>query len=390
VQQAEAARHAAAAQVEERLEAVAALRVEVEQKVTATREWVAARAQFEAEGAVASEAEKKATQSEQELSAKKKPYDEDPLFIYLWRREFGTPRYAASNLVRYMDRRVADFIGFLTVRPNYVMLTEIPLRLREHARDRRRQADARQAALGDIERRAMEAAGIESRERALAEARHRLAAADAAVERKRAQLKTLDEERDRLLAAGGEEAARQAAIDEIARADALDSIATLLAEARRTPTPADEEMVRRIEALDPRIRDAENEAGELRRAARALAERRLEVERTRDRFRGSGYDHPDAVFSNEGAIAEILEQLVRGVVRSGALWDLIRAGFGTRARRRQPGFGGSGLPFPFPLPGGGMGPRGGEWREPSSRGGWSPGSSSGSSGGGDFTTGGSF
>ena len=39
--------------------------------------------------AVAAEAEKKADASEAELGAKQKPYDDDALFAYLWRRRFG-------------------------------------------------------------------------------------------------------------------------------------------------------------------------------------------------------------------------------------------------------------------------------------------------------------
>ena len=74
-----------------------------------------------------------AANAEAELGAKRKPYDEDPLFIYLWQRGFGTGRYQSGNFVRVMDRMVADFIGFANVRPNYAALIEIPLRLREHA-----------------------------------------------------------------------------------------------------------------------------------------------------------------------------------------------------------------------------------------------------------------
>ena len=97
-------------------------------------------------------------------------------------------------------------------------------------------------------------------------------------------------------------------------------------------------------------------------------------------------------------------QILEGVVRSGILWDLLRGGFGTRPSRGRPDFGSPTFPFPFPMPGGGEdGARGGEWREPGTRGGWSippldfpsgggGGGSSGGGGGGDdgFSTGGSF
>lgn len=394
LEKAEAARHDAAAKVEAALDAVTEKRNEVEAQVEVTPEWKAAQAEFDAADAIANEAEKKADQSEDELSAKRKPYDNDPLFIYLWQRGFGTQAYQAGNLVRFMDRQVSDFIGFLDARPNYAMLTDIPRRLREHATDRREAAQGRQEAVAEIEQRAMRAAGVEELERGLAEARHRLAAADEATEEKRARLKKLDDQRDALQSTSENEAYNEA-IEAMVGADSTDTIATLLAEARRTDTSADERLVRALERLDERIATADRESAELRKSAKELAVRRVEVERARGQLRGSGYDHPDVVFRNDNQIADAIEQIARGVIRSGILWDLLRAGYGTRGRRYNRRFGNPSLPFPFPLPGpGDDGPRGGGWREPSSSGGWEPdwGGGGGGSGGNDddFKTGGSF
>ena len=399
VEAAEKDRHGAAAEVERQLEQVEATRGRAEARVRTTPAWSAAKSLVDADDAVAVEAEKKAAQSEQELGARKKPYDDDRLFVYLWKCGYGTSTYKAGNIARLVDGMVAEFVGYLAVRPNYAMLTEIPLRLREHAAAKRRAADERRTVLAAIEREAMLAEGVDKEERLLAEARHRLSATDATAESRRVRMKDLDRQRAELIDAGNDAAYKQA-LDTVASADGTDTIATLLAEARRTETTADEAIVRRIEALAGGIAKADQDAAELRRAAQEIAKRRLEVERARDRFRGAGYDHPQVVFGNDGAIADVLEQVVRGAVRSGALWDILRGGYGTRAHRGQPGFGQPSFPFPFPMPGG-SDTRGGGWREPQSGGGWTPdfgdsssGGDSGSSGGGDsdegFTTGGSF
>ena len=68
----------------------------------------------------------------------------------------------------------------------------------------------------------------------------------------------------------------------------------------------------------------------------------------RERFRSSGYDHPNATFRNENQIVNVLGQILEGVVRSGILWDLLRGGFGTRSSRGRPDFGAPNFPFPFP------------------------------------------
>lgn len=405
VEEAEAQRHQTGGAVEAALEAVETLRAEAEARVRETPDWRAAKERFDAADAIAIGAEKKKATSDSELSSKKRPYDADPLFTYLWSRGFGTNTYKAGNLVRMVDRMVADYIGFTGARANYAMLIEIPARLGDHAKGKRAAADVEKAALADIERQAMLAAGLDAKERALTEARHKLAAAEATLEGKRTQLKAIEEARSALLLEGRIPGYDEA-LGTIAAGDAKDSIAQLYREARRTQTAEDEQLVRRIELIDQRSEAVEKEVQDLRKSARDLAERRSEVERTRDRFRSAGYDHPHSTFGNDSDIGRVLAQVLEGVIRSGILWDLLREGFRTRAPRGRPDFGSPSFPFPFPMPGGGdSGPAGGGWREPGTRGGWFPegggswggggsgSSSSDSSGGGrrdDFTTGGSF
>lgn len=389
---AETQRDAAAAAVEQALGAVEAIRADTEAKVQAAPAWQEAKRAFDEAEAVATEAEKKAASSEAELGAKRKPYDDDSLFTYLWGRKFGTRDYQGGNFVRLMDRIVADFIGFNEVRANYAALIEIPLRLREHATAKRAETGDRQMALSEVERTAMIEAGIEPKERALAEARHKLAASDQTLEEKHGLLRKVDDERQALVA-GGTNPAYSQALDTIASADSKDDLAALYQEARRTPTSADDAMVRKLESIDANVAKTESEVASLRRSAQDLARRRTDVQDVRDRFRGAGYDHPNATFGNDGAIADVLGRVLEGAANSGVLWDLLRGGYRYRQPRGRPDFGAPNFPFPFPIPGGGTNSStGGGWREPSSRGGWSPREDypDRSGGGDDFTTGGSF
>lgn len=390
---AEMQRNVAAGAVEEALAAVEAMRSEVEAGVQATSPWQAARRALDGAEAVAGEAEKKAANSEAELGAKRKPYDDDSLFKYLWSRNFGTRDYQSGGFVRLMDRMVADYIAFQDVRANYAALIEIPLRLREHATAKRADVVELQGALSEVERKAMIDAGIEPKEQTLAEARHKLAAADRTLEEKNGLQRKIDEERSALLD-GGTNPAYVQALETIASADSTDEVAALYQEARRTPTGADDAVVRKIETINVSIAKMEAELAGLRRSAQDLARRRLEVQQVRDRFRNAGYDHPNATFNNDGDIAAVLKRALEGAANSGVLWDLLRGGYKYRGPRGRPDFGAPHFPFPFPIPGGGTTrSSGGSWREPSSRGGWSPreDDSDRSRGGDDrFTTGGSF
>ena len=389
VEKGQAQRDTAAKKVEEALDVVEAVRDDVERRVKAQPAWQEAKAANDAADAIATEAEKKASLSEADLGAKRKPYDDDPLFIYLWQRGFGTGRYNAGNVTRIVDRIVADFVGFGQVRANYAALIDIPLRLREHAATRRAAANERLTALSQVERRAMVEAGIEPKERVLAAAREQLAAADKALEEKHGQLRKLDEERGTLVSEGLNPAYEEA-LTTIALADSKDQLAALYLEARRTPTGSDDAIVREIETIDAAVTKADGEVVNLRRTAQDLARRRLEVEEVRNRFRGAGYDHPHIVFGNNGSITDVLGKILVGTATSGVLWDILQGGYNNRGPRGRPDFGYPTSPFPFPVPGGGSsGPLGGDWREPDTRGDWSAGESAGGGGGDDggFTTG---
>ena len=368
IAQAEAQRNAAAEGMARALAEVEQLRTDAEASVKATPDWQAAKAASDAADAVALEAEKKAANSESELALKRKPYDDDPLFTYLWQRKFGTASYAAGGFARTMDRKVADFIGFHDARANYAALVEIPQRLREHAAAKRSAATELAAALSDLERRALTEAGMEAKERLLAEARHKHAAADQTVEDKHGLVRRIDDEYNTLVA-GGSNTAYGQALDTIAAADSTDDVAALYREAKRTPTDADDAIVRRIETIDAGIRKADAEIAGLRRTAQDVARRRTEVQQVRDRFRGAGYDHPNATFGNDRDIAEMLKSVLAGGA-GGLLWDLLRGGYTYRPPRSPPDFGGTGYPFPLPRTGT-REPPGERWREPSSRGTWS-------------------
>ena len=79
-------------------------------------------------------------------------------------------------------------------------------------------------------------------------------------------LRKVDEARATLVT-GNSDAAYNEALNTIAAADAADSIANLYAEARRTPTSADEAIVGRIEGIEQNIAKTETEIAGLRRGS---------------------------------------------------------------------------------------------------------------------------
>mgnify|MGYP001557731479 CR=1 FL=1 len=120
----------------------------------------------------------KAEQSAAESASKGAAYRGSRLFMYLWKRGYGTPDYAAMPLIRYLDGKVADLVGYDTARVDFGRLNEIPLRLGEHARRLEAIASEEDAALEALWTSARATEGLEPLDAALAEAEGALAAVD--------------------------------------------------------------------------------------------------------------------------------------------------------------------------------------------------------------------
>jgi hypothetical protein len=53
-----------------------------------------------------------------------------------------------------------------------------------------------------------------------------------------------------------------------------------------------------------------------------LSRRRAGIEQSSNAS-GKGYDQPQTIFNNDGDIANVRRSMLKGAVRSGALWDLL-------------------------------------------------------------------
>ena len=159
--------------------------------------------------AVATQAEAKTAQAEQDRVEKGRPYEAEPLFMYLWKRGYGTADYAANPLVRFFDKHVAKLCHYHDARPNYAMLLEIPARLREHATQRRAAADREFEALTAIERAAAEDDGIPALREAVAAAERTIDAIDDRIQEAEQRVRQLMEAKASY-AAGEDELFQQA------------------------------------------------------------------------------------------------------------------------------------------------------------------------------------
>jgi hypothetical protein len=346
LEQSESEREARAAELDEALAALSELRAQVEAQTRVSPEWAAARARMDELGRMTEAAEKKTAQAEADREEKRKPYESDPLFMYLWDRRFSTAEYSAGRFVRFFDRRVAKLVGYDKARASYAMLNAIPTRLREHAARLREELQGARARLTAIERDALEKSGAQPLEARVRERNAAFDAADRKLANARAELDKIEQAGRNGVASG--EASYAQAIELLASADAAQDLRSLYREAAQTPDPTDEAILKRIESTENAIGRAEKETGAIRREMQELARRRKQIESERDEFRRRGYDDPFGSFGNERVLASVLGGILGGVLQGTVLRDVLNNGY-----RRQPGpwdsdFGGGGS-----LPGGG-------------------------------------
>lgn len=281
--------------------------------------YIAKREQADELVSVAEEAMQKTLQAEADQEEKGRPYRDDPLFMYLWERGYGTKAYRANNLITMLDRWVAKLVRYPEARPNFAMLNEIPLRLREHAERQKEKAEAVVAEVVALEEAAVDAAGGKPIREALEAANQRIEAIDAEV----VELEDIRDEAAQALRdlAQGSDPAFAEAVSMLATSLGRTDVATLLAEARATHTRDDDAIVKQIDDARGRVADEEEETRDLKARLKTLAARRRELEDIQFEFKKQGFDRPQSTFREDKLVGDLLNDFLRGGISAATYWD---------------------------------------------------------------------
>ena len=332
----------------------------------------------------AEHADDKTKQAEEVRKQKGQLYEDDPLFLYLWKRGYGTSSYSANSLIQYLDKWVASLCDFHDARSDYAMLLEIPKRLHEHAQRVRVIADKEFAALTQIEEAAAKEDGLPALREALEKAQTELDEVDAEIAQAERQLHELEQKRTGF--ASGEDEHFKRAIDTLSSAFERENLFTLYEYARATATTEDDLLVRELDTGKDLAVQIREELAEHKRVRERHLDRLKELEEIRRRFKQQRYDSAHSGFGNAALVAMILNQFLQGTVTSGELWRTIKREQRYRRIESNPDFGS-----------GGFGRRQGTWHLPFPRGGdmggglgGGVGRGGGFGGGGGFRTGGGF
>jgi chromosome segregation ATPase len=361
-------------------ERVDALEAEIQEALQGDSKYQAQLQRCQQAETIARRAERKTETADMNRKEKGKPYEDDPLFMYLWERGYGTSGYkGSSGLIRRLDRWVAGLCGYQGARSNYAMLLELPQRLREHTVGVQTQAEQQAAELRELEEHAAALVGLDNARAAMTEADRNLAELDSEIEQADTRIAELEASSAQF--SGGQDTTSREAADYLSAVLREENLSTLMREARQTPTPDDDRIVEQIADLREQRHELEDKLEQERRVLRRFNARIGDLEKVRREFRNRRYDSSTSGFSDGALVGMLLSQFLGGVLNSRDLWRSIEREQRWYKRRSNPDFGS-----------GGLGRGGGIWTGgfPGCRDGSVGGGTGGGFGGGGFGTGGGF
>lgn len=290
---------------------------------------------------VAEEAQHKTQRAQADMADKAAPYQADDLFMYLWRRDYGTSEYQAGVLVRFIDGWVARVIKYDASRVNYWNLVEIPKRLNEHAESVGDIADEHHSLLQQLELSALDAAGAKSLEAELQTLRLGLDAHDDIIESVETKLNDYLDQRARYVA--GEDDYIQRCLQRLSSSLEHQSLEEIHHYVSATVSPTDDRIVIELQVLDGSLESVEEDLKGLRKLHDRKLDRLKELEKVRRDFKNSRFDDVRSGFGNQALIGNALSQFIQGAVSGADVWSVIKRNQRYRQVASIPDFGSGGL-----------------------------------------------
>lgn len=287
--------------------------------------------------AIAERAEKKLAVAIDEREEKSAAYLGDPLFSYLWRRQYATTGYVGGGLFKLLDSWVAKLCKYDGARPNFARLNDITDWLMDHAATTQEDAGVAKTALEAAERTAIEAAGIPADEDT-AEALHaRIGSVDDDITAAEFDHTELTKKHAKTLV--GEDGPARHARNLIERGLQNMTIPDLRKLAAETVTLADDDIVDELVELRTEEISLELETERATEAPSRLGEELSAFEALRRLFKQSHFDS-EAALIKLALFDEALESLASGRSSVERALKRIHQSIRRKERATRHGFGG--------------------------------------------------
>jgi len=304
-----AERAAALADVDHLQQALRALGPRIGSAITRTGDYEQQRLEAAAQAAIAAAAWARSRQAGIDREARGRPFRDDPLFGYLWDRNFGTADYKANALTRLLDSWLASLIRFEAARSDYILLEGLPGRLTAEAEAQAARAAIAQDRLDAIEESAIEAVGGGDLLVSMKAVKARLLELDAELSRLEVERAALVATQTGLLAI--DDAAFGHAVAALLKALGSSDLAALVTALRAHPD-VDDAFATQLDDVRLRFAEEQADARDLRARLATLAERRLALEGLEHELKARQLDDPRALFHDAGLVGPRLDSFLVG------------------------------------------------------------------------------
>ncbi|MEQ8823226.1 MAG: hypothetical protein RIC14_02520 [Filomicrobium sp.] len=260
----------------------------------------------------------KTTQAEEDRQQKGEAYENDPLFMYLWNRKYGSKTYRPFWFIRSADDWVARKVGYSEARANYAILNEIPDRLQEHVALLAEDLEQRETQIEEaVAARVNDLAGMDLIG-ALSDVRDRQSENNQSLEASAVEIEEITGQLNRY--AEGLDSAFEKAVTLSVEFLEHESYQELIKEARKTPDPADNRIVSRIGEIERKTTDAERNLDRRRKELNKINGKRKELLDVASRFRRNYYDDPGSEFELDDIAEVVLRELINGAITAADYW----------------------------------------------------------------------
>lgn len=272
---------------------------------------------------------------------KRKPYEADKLFLYLWQRRYGFPEYQAAPLVRTLDGWVARLCKYDGAHRNYRMLLALADQIAAHVTSLKQRAESLQTELKALEDKALAEAGFGRFQDAVANADATLKQGEQALSSEEQSYQSLLGQRAQF--AAGTDAFTVEALQTLTTQMGREDLHTLRQDARATSTPKDDALVAGLANARAAVSKTEQDIATLRSRQTVVLKQLGDAEELRRRFRTHSYDSRDSQFGNGIVVGAVIGELLRGAIVLNDAWDQVHRNHRFNVPRdNQGGFGGWG------------------------------------------------
>ena len=263
----------------------------------------------------------KLSMAQEDRDQKATPYHDDKLFMYLWKRGYGTSDYKAAALTRLLDRWVSNIVKYEPARRNYYMLNKIPTKLEDFKTSLESHLVDAEEKIENLQAQKYKDKGIIDLQSRYDEQKLEIEKIDSAIEEFEQEHENILQKKKQFLS--GDDEYYVEAIEVLKRIYKSTDLKTLRRNALMTSTHKDDGLICDLQDADRDIEHLEKKIDEFLDATKEENRKLHEVQNVRRTFKNKNYDSNRVIFSDSNTFTILLGQFITGILTNAHFWSAV-------------------------------------------------------------------